>query len=218
MQTIHFQRANQTNLMTKKLLQKKGNKALLSGNFQSAFALFERAFWLDSNDLDTRIGLYLSDMGLDFGQEALGIYEFYQSIVAAEKRSNRHRVQRMILSLIEAFDNKTHKISKAMQHNKNVAMESYDAINYADIKTMLKTKDFKEIYTGLPVNTKLVFGQKSDFYEFLSLLVQHDYIEALLHYIDALPRYDMELIPLIEAANSKLSARNKTKKRHKVSK
>lgn len=215
MQTIQFQR---TNIMTKKLLQKKGTQALLSDDFKGAFYFFESAFWLDTNDLDSRIGLYLADMGMDFGQEAVGIYEFYQSILVNEKRSNKHRIQRMILSLIEAFDNKTHKLSKAMQRSKNAAMESYDAINYADIKTLLKTKDFKEIYSGLPINTKLVFGQKSDFYEFLSLLVQNDYIEALLHYIDSLPKYDMELIPLIEAANNKLSTKNKAKKRHKASK
>lgn len=177
---------------------------MLNGNFQGAFYLFESAFWLDTHDLDSRIGLYLADMGMDFGQEAIGIYDFYQSILSAEKRSNKHRVQRMILSLIEAFDNKTHKLSKAMQRSKNEAMDSYDAISYADIKALLKTKDFKEIYSGLPINTKLVFGEKGDFYEFLSLLVQNDYIEALLHYIDSLPRYDMELIPLIEAANNKL--------------
>ena len=214
MQTIQLQ---QTNIMTKKLLQKKGAKALLNGNFQGAFYLFESAFWLDTHDLDSRIGLYLADMGMDFGQEAIGIYDFYQSILAAEKRSNKHRVQRMILSLIEAFDNKTHNLSKAMQRSKNEAMDSYDAISYADIKPLLKTKDFKEIYSGLPINTKLVFGEKGDFYEFLSLLVQNDYIEALLHYIDSLPRYDMELIPLIEAANNKLK-KNKAKKQQKVSK
>ncbi len=214
MQTIQLQ---PTNIMTKKLLQKKGAKALLNGNFQGAFYLFESAFWLDTHDLDSKIGLYLADMGMDFGQEAIGIYDFYQSILSAEKRSNKHRIQRMILSLIEAFDNKTHKLSKAMQRSKNEAMDSYDAISYADIKALLKTKDFKEIYSGLPINTKLVFGEKGDFYEFLSLLVQNDYIEALLHYIDSLPRYDMELIPLIEAANNKLK-QNKAKKRHKVSK
>lgn len=214
MQTIQLQ---QTNIMTKQLLQKKGAKALLNGNFQGAFYLFESAFWLDTHDLDSRIGLYLADMGMDFGQEAIGIYDFYQSILSAEKRSNKHRVQRMILSLIEAFDNKTHKLSKAMQRSKNEAMDSYDAISYADIKALLKTKDFKEIYSGLPINTKLVFGEKGDFYEFLSLLVQNDYIEALLHYIDSLPRYDMDLIPLIEAANNKLK-KNKAKKQQKVSK
>lgn len=214
MQTIQLQ---QTNIMTKKLLQKKGAKALLNGNFQGAFYLFESAFWLDTHDLDSKIGLYLADMGMDFEQEAIGIYDFYQSILSAEKRSNKHRIQRMILSLIEAFDNKTHKLSKAMQRSKNEAMDSYDAISYADIKALLKTKDFKEIYSGLPINTKLVFGEKGDFYEFLSLLVQNDYIEALLHYIDSLPRYDMELIPLIEAANNKLK-KNKAKKQQKVSK
>ena len=36
MQVIQFQR---TNIMTKKLLQKKGSQALLSGNFQGAFFL-----------------------------------------------------------------------------------------------------------------------------------------------------------------------------------
>lgn len=215
MQVIQFQR---TNIMTKKLLQKKGSQALLSGNFQGAFYLFENAFWMDTNDLDSKIGLYLADMGMDFGQEAIGIYEFYQSILATEKRSNKYHIHRMILSLIEAFDNKTHKLSKAMESSKNVAMESYDAINYADIKALLKTRDFKEIYSGLPINTKLVFGQKSDFYEFLSLLVQNDYVDALLHYIDSLPRYDMELIPLIEAANNKILEKNKAKKRNKASK
>ncbi len=211
MQTIHIQ---QTHTISKKSFQKKGSKNLLSGNFKEAFRMFESAFWLDTNDLDSRIGLYLSDMGMDFGQEAIGIYEFYQSILACEQRSKKYRVQKMILSLIEAFDNKTHSLSKAVQNSKNATMESYDAINYADIKTMLKTQDFKEVYSGLPINTKLVFGQKSDFYEFLSLLVKNDYLDALLNYIDALPKYDMDIIPLLEAANNKLTAKNNKNKKH----
>ncbi len=211
MQTIRLHQAG-TNIISKKSFQRKGIKSLLSANFKEAFNMFENAFWLDTNDLDSKIGLYLADMGMDFGQEAVGIYEFYQSILAYERRSKKHSVQKMILSLIEAFDNKTHSLSKAVQNSKNATMESYDAINYMDIKAMLETQDFKEVYSGLPINTKLVFSQKSDFYEFLSLLVKNDYIDALLNYIDSLPMYDMDIIPLLEAANSKLEAKNNKRK------
>ncbi|RDU62837.1 hypothetical protein CQA53_09010 [Helicobacter didelphidarum] len=212
MQTINI---NTLNSPSKKTLQKKGLKNLLQGDFRRAFDLFQNAFWLDTNDLDTKIGLYLSDMGMDFGQEAIGIYEFYQSVLTCEPRANKHKIQKMILSFIDAFDERTHNLSEAMQNSKNAILESYNAINYADIKTMLKTKNFKEVYSGLPFNTKLVFNKKGDFYEFLTLLVKNDYVDILLNYIDALPKVDNELIPLIEAANHKLEEKNKIKKKEK---
>ena len=214
MQTINVKAIN---MPSKKSLQKKATKSFLEGNFQQSFNLFQNAFWLDTNDLDSKIGLFLSDMGMDFGHDAIGIYEFYQSVLACEPRASKVRIQKMILNLIEAFDNKTHHLFAVMQHNRDAMLEGYDAINYTDIKTLLKTKSFKEIYGGLPFNAKLVFSRKSDFYEFLSLLVKNDYIDALLNYIDALPQYDTELISLIEMANNKLEAKNKLKKVKKIS-
>lgn len=211
MQTILI---NKINIPTKKSIQKKGGKSLLRGDFKHAFYLFQEAFWMDTDDLDSKIGLYLADMGMDFGQEAVGIYEFYQSLLSCEPRANKTRIQRMILSLINAFDERTHNLLAAMQDSKEAVLESYDAINYTDIKTLMKTKDFKEIYSGLPFNTKLVFSKKSDFYEFLSLLVKNDYIEALLNYIDALPKYDMDIIPLIEAAKQKLDSKKAKKSKN----
>ncbi|STQ85890.1 hypothetical protein [Helicobacter muridarum] len=195
------------NSPSKKLLQKKACMYLSQAKFKEAFALFEQAFWLDTSDLDSRIGLYLSDVGLDFGSEAMGIYEFYQSSLAYEPRSNRRRVQKMILQLISAFDNKTHHLSQTMQDSKKAMMESYDAINYSDIKEALNTKDFKEVYSSLCFNTKIIFTHKGDFYEFLSLLIENDYLDISLSYIDSLPRYDMDIIPIIEQASKKINGR-----------
>ncbi|WP_181881895.1 hypothetical protein [Helicobacter sp. MIT 14-3879] len=198
------------NAPSKKLLQRKASSYLSQAKFKEAFTLFEQAFWLDTSDLDSRIGLYLSDVGMDFGAEAIGIYELYQSSLAYEPRANKRRIQKMILQLIEAFDNKTHYLSKTMQDTKKAMMESYDAINYNDIKEMLKTQDFKEVYSNLCVNTKIIFTHKGDFYEFLSLLIKNDYLDISLNYIDSLPRYDIDIIPLIEEASKKMQAKDKT--------
>lgn len=192
------------NSPSKKLLQKKASKYLAQAKFKEAFVLFERAFWLDTSDLDSRIGLYLSDVGLDFGAEAIGIYELYQSSLACEPRSSRHQVQTMILQLIEDFDRKTHHLSRSMQEGKSTLMESYDAISYSDIRELLKVKDFKDIYSSLCLNTRIIFTHKKDFYEFLSLLIKNDYLDISLSYIDSLQQYDLDLIPLIEEARQKV--------------
>ncbi|WP_202392862.1 hypothetical protein [Helicobacter saguini] len=206
MQSINI---NNINLPSKKSLQKKGMKALMSGNFKDAFDIFQNAFWLDSSDLDSKIGLYLADMGLDFGQEAIGIYEFYQSVLGCEPRGNRTKVQKMILGFIKAFDNKTHNLSNAAKSSRDAILEGYDAINYSDIRALLKTKSFKEVYSALPFNAKLMFGKKADFYEFLSLLADNDYIDTLVNYIDSLPIYDLEIMPIIETLTKKLQEKNK---------
>ncbi|WP_181882203.1 hypothetical protein [Helicobacter aurati] len=199
------------NAPSKKLLQRKASLYLSQAKFKEAFALFEQAFWLDTSDLDSKIGLYLSDVGLDFGAEAMGIYEFYQSSLAYEPRANKGRIQQMILQLIKAFDNKTHYLSQTMQDSRKAMMESYDAINYNDIKEVLKTKDFKEVYSSLCCNTKIVFTHKGDFYEFLLLLIENDYLDISLNYIDSLSRYDMDIIPIIEEASKKINNRTAKK-------
>ena len=195
---------NALNAPSKKSLQKKATKSLLKGDFKSSFDLFQRAFWLDTNDLDSIIGLYISDMGMDFGNEAMGIYEFYQSLLSYEPRSHKHKIQNMILSLIEAFDNKTHHLSHVVQSNKEAVIESYNAINYADIKELLKTNSFKDVYSRLPLRTKLVFGKKKDFYDFLCLLANNGYIDMFLNYIDSLPHYDSDIVPIMEMVADKL--------------
>ena len=76
MQTIQLQ---QTNIMTKRLLQKKGAKALLNGNFQGAFYLFESAFWLDTHDLILQLGFILLIWVWILGKRQLAFMTFIKA-------------------------------------------------------------------------------------------------------------------------------------------
>lgn len=203
------------NKQTIKQLQKKGMLALLQGKFQESFKIYEIAYWQDTQDLDSLIGLYLSDIGIDYKYEALNIFDLYQNAIKSNPKSQKKVIQSLILDLIKELDNKINADMSETERREKLVMDSYDSledsISFQDLQLILEKNDFKEIFNYILTNTKLIFYKKSDFYEFLSLLIKNDYLDMSMHYIDNLPKYDEDIVPIIEAANEKLRIRSNLK-------
>lgn len=201
---------------TKRTLQKKAFAMFSKCKFKESFMLYEMAFWLDTSDLDSIIGMYLSDIGIEFPDDAIGIFDAYQVSLKTKPRSEKYFTQKTILKLIQAFDKKNNAITN--NHRKFIEMyethyESHDAISFRDIQELLKTISFKEIYTSVIIKSKLIFSEKNEFYEFLNLLIKNGFPEASMTYIDALPQYDLDIIPIIEEAMSKIQTKAKKRKK-----
>lgn len=190
----------------KRTLIKKGFNAFINGEYKSALGLFSDALFLDKDDMGAKIGLLLSDMATDFPNEANGFYQLYETMLKSQPRSARLKIQYQVLDLIHSFDNNLNKMCSILQDEDNAQAENIDGILYRDFKKMCQEKNFKEVFENLMFSTKIVFTNKNDFCDFLDLLVENNFYEMSLDYIENMPivaMYDKKINQILQKAMDK---------------
>lgn len=204
-----------TDMRTRQTINKNNKKAFeffASKQYSKAFSLFSHNLTLDSQNLESTIGVLLSDMAQDFEEQAIGIYEYYQILLAQE--ISKHNVQKQILETIKGFDQSTNHVFEMLKAIENLRAESIDGILYQDFKKIaLEKLNFREAFEDLMYSTKIIFTNKHDFYEFLHELVDNDYQEISMDYIESIRRniaYDGELEQILQKVV------NDYRKKHKL--
>lgn len=192
-----------TDAHTRQVINKNNKRAfeLFSAKrYDEAFKLFSHNLSLESSNAEAIIGLLLADMAQDFEEQALGLYEYYQILLSQEPSKARAREQ--ILKTIKSFDKSTNNIFSMMKHFEHLRADAINGILYEDFKQIAKEKNsFKEAFEGLIFSTKIIFTNKQEFYEFLNALVDNDYQDMSIEYIESLKKnviYDREIEKILQ--------------------
>ncbi|WP_334082432.1 hypothetical protein, partial [Helicobacter typhlonius] len=177
--------------------------------YKQAFELFSHNLQLDSENTESLIGLLLADMAQDFEEQALGIYEYYQILLSQEISKTKARAQ--ILKTIQSLDKSTNKIFSFLRGIENLRADAIDGILYQDFKRIAKD-NFKRAFEDLIFSTKIIFTNKGDFYEFLNQLVENDYQDMSLEYIESLKKnimYDKEFEKILQKVGNDIHKKHK---------
>lgn len=177
-----------TDIRTRREVNKNNKRAFalfIQKQYKQAFELFSHNLQLDSENTESLIGLLLADMAQDFEEQALGIYEYYQILLSQEISKTKARAQ--ILKTIQSLDKSTNKIFSFLRGIENLRADAIDGILYQDFKRIAKD-NFKRAFEDLIFSTKIIFTNKGDFYEFLNQLVENDYQDMSLEYIESLKK------------------------------
>lgn len=180
---------------------KRGYELFAAKQYDKAFELFSYTLSLEPNNLESTIGVLLSDMAQDFEEQAVGLFEYYQILQTQEV--SKTRVREQVIKAIKNFDNSTSKIFEMMKQFDTLHAESINGILFEDFKHLLRERDFKEVFEDLIFSTKIIFTSKSDFYEFLEILVENDYKDMSLDYIESLRKntfYDEKIEKILQKA------------------
>lgn len=189
---------------------KQGFVLFMAKQYKQAFEIFAHNLQLDSNNTESLIGLLLSDMAQDFEDQALGLYEYYQLLLSQEISKAKARAQ--ILKAIQSFDKSTNGIFALLKNLENLRADSLEGILYQDFKKLAQ-ENFKQTFEDLIFSTKIIFTNKNDFYDFLNQLVENDYQDMSLEYIESLKKnvvYDKEIEKILQKVS------NDNRKKHKI--
>lgn len=190
---------------------KKGFEFLSAKKYQQAYEFFAKNLVLDSDNTESMIGILLADMAIDFEEQALGLYEYYQILLAQE--ISKTQAQKQMLDTIKSFDKSTTKIFDTIKTIEALKADSINGILYEDFKQIAQTKEsFKEAFEDLMFSTKIVFTNKSDFYEFLNYLVDNNYQDISMDYIESLKKnvfYDKEIEQILQKVINDSSKKHK---------
>ena len=169
--------------MKARFVLQKAKKAFMLKKYATAIQLFNDVIIDNPENKEAKLGLLLCDMASDNEEQAQKLFEYYQ-LTKAQKKAD---AEEGIINLINILDKNTNNFVALLNEYEEAQMNDIDGILYSDFKKIANDKnDFKKIFEYAMFSTKIIFTKKSDFYEFLNLLIDNGMSNISMQYIESL--------------------------------
>ncbi|MFT7003062.1 MAG: tetratricopeptide (TPR) repeat protein [Sulfurimonas sp.] len=175
-------------------------------DFKSALEKFAVVLQDFPNSKEAYNGVILSEMALSGEGGAEALFDYYEIL----KDEDKEQADNIMSDILQTMDGTMEKLSEVFAEPIRNRIELEDGILYQDFKSILESgKSFKETFENIMFSTRVIITQKEDFIDFLDNLIENDFAEMALSYLEnALSVYPSdELLRklLKKLAKSKLS-------------
>lgn len=163
------------------LLLQRAEHEFLKGDFVNAL----RSYGLILKDYpsldEAKVGVYLSDLGIESEEEAQALFDYYQVI-----KSEKENAVDIIDGLLETLDTSKHQLEELLLQPMEEQVEYGDGIRYSDFMELVKVRgSFKKTFEDIMFSTKVVISNKDEFMHFVKQLSEEGFDEMALGYLDA---------------------------------
>ncbi|MEY3091031.1 MAG: hypothetical protein RL113_1347 [Pseudomonadota bacterium] len=163
------------------LLLQRAENEFLQGEYAKAL----RSYGLILKDYpsldEAKIGVYLSDLGIESEEEAQALFDYYQMI-----KSEKANAVEIIDDLIANLDTSKHKLQALLAEPLEEQIEYGDGIRYSDFQALVESRgDFKKAFEDIMFSTKVIITNKDEFIDFITQLTKEGFDEMALGYLDA---------------------------------
>ncbi|MEA2047977.1 MAG: hypothetical protein U9O64_05955 [Campylobacterota bacterium] len=181
--------------ISQNLLLKRAENEFLKGDYVNAL----RSYGLILKDYpaldEAKVGVYLSDLGIESEEEAQALFDYYQLI-----KSEKENAVDIIDGLIETLDTSKYQLDELLVKPVEEQIEYADGIRYSDFMDLVKSRgSFKKAFEDIMFSTKVVITNKEEFIDFVKLLSKEGFDEMVLSYLDASSKLfgnDQEILAL----------------------
>ena len=154
----------------------------------------------DHPDLgEARVGVYLSDLGLESEDDAQALFDYYQVI-----KTEQEDAVEVIDNLIHTLDNSKNSLQELLIDPLKEQADYEDGIRYEDFMQFVASRgDFKEAFEDIMFSTKVVITNRDEFIDFIKHLLTEGFQEMALNYLDAASNAfgdDQEILALYHMA------------------
>lgn len=167
--------------VSKEILLQRAENEFLEENFVNA--LRDYGILLKDYPMmdEAKVGVYLSDLGIESSEEALALFDYYQ--VIKEEKENAVEI---IDSLIRSLDNSKESIQELLIDPLEEQIEYSEGIRYSDFSKLVESRgSFRKTFEDIMFSTKVVITNKDEFIDFVSRLTEEGFDEMALSYLDA---------------------------------
>jgi len=190
------------NKVNQDLLLQRAEREFLKGDYINAL----RSYGLILKDYPTldeaKIGVYLSDLGVESEEEAQALFDYYQVI-----KSEKENAVDIIDGLIENLDSSKQQIQELLVDPVKEQVEYSDGIRYSDFLLLVESRgSFKKTFEDIMFSTKVVITNKDEFIDFVTQLSNEGFGEMALGYLDASSQLfgnDQEILALYHVVSGK---------------
>jgi tetratricopeptide (TPR) repeat protein len=163
-----------------KLLQR-AEKEFLQGDYRMALQTYGLLLKDYPTLEEAKVGVYLSDLGIESDDEAQALFDYYQ--VIKEEKENAADI---IDGLIESLSSMKMQLGELLADPVQEQVEYGDGIHYSDFMALVKSRgSFKKAFEDIMFSTKVVITDKDQFIDFVTRLAKEGFDEMALKYLDA---------------------------------
>jgi tetratricopeptide (TPR) repeat protein len=150
-------------------------------DYKTALQKFAEVLQNDPNSKEAYNGVILSEMALSGEGDAEALFDYYEIL----QEENKEEADRIISEILESMDGTLETLSELFNQPLQEKIEFENGILYSDFKKLLQEgADFKETFENIMFSTRVIITDKADFLDFLERLVEHDFKEMALTYLE----------------------------------
>jgi propanediol dehydratase large subunit len=132
--------------------------------------------------IEAKIGVYLSDLGMESSEEAQALFDYYQ-VIRIEKDIDALEV---IENLIDTLHSSKRSLQELLLNPIEEQIEYADGIRYEDFIKLVEARgSFKRAFEDIMFSTKVIITQKEEFIDFIKHLATQGFKETALYYLDS---------------------------------
>ncbi|MEA3455643.1 MAG: hypothetical protein U9R26_03965 [Campylobacterota bacterium] len=167
--------------MNKNSLLKRAEAQFVNGEYRQSLQSYGLLL-KDHPDLgEARVGVYLSDLGLESEDDAQALFDYYQVIKAEQDDAVE-----IIDNLIHTLDNSKNSLQELLVDPLKEQADYEDGIRYEDFMQLVTSRgDFKRAFEDIMFSTRVVITNRDEFIDFIRHLSTEGFQEMALNYLDA---------------------------------
>jgi len=163
------------------LLLQRAEKEFLEGDYRMALQTYGLLLKDYPTMEEAKVGVYLSDLGIESEEEAQALFDYYQVI-----KKEKENAADIIDGLIESLSATKLKLNELLVDPIQEQVEYGDGIRYSDFLDLVKSRgSFKKAFEDIMFSTKVVIADKDQFIDFVTKLAEEGFDEMVLNYLDA---------------------------------
>lgn len=172
----------------KKLTQAK--ESFSKAEFKDALEKFASVLQSFPNSKEAYNGVILSEMAMSGEGGAEALFDYYEIL----KEEDKEQADEIMGNILQNIDGTLEQLSEVFADPIRDRIEQEDGILYQDFKNIVDSgKSFKETFENIMFSTRVIITQKEDFIDFLDKLIEHDFTDMALSYLEnALSVYPSE--------------------------
>ena len=149
--------------------------------YKTALEKFAMVLQNYPNSKEAYNGVILSEMAMSGEGGAEALFDYYEILKDEDKESADSIMEEVLKNLNGSLD----KLSEVFAEPLRDRIELEDGILYQDFKAILDDgADFKETFENIMFSTRVIITQKDDFVDFLERLIEHDFAQMALSYLE----------------------------------
>jgi len=150
-------------------------------DFKHALEQFAIVLQNYPNSKEAYNSVILAEMALSGEGGAEALFDYYEILKDEDKES----ADRIMEDILQNMDGSLEKLAEVFSEPLRDRLELEDGILYQDFKTIIEGgESFKETFENIMFSTRVIITKKEDFIDFLDNLIDHDFAEMALTYLE----------------------------------
>ena len=167
-------------------LLNEANKYFLEKNYNQALFIYSAL----SNEFPQNKEYPLYAMFCDIANEdeakAQSLFDYFD----VAKNDNLDEAIAYVRGIIDAYDGDMNKMMDVLKDLSTSTVDSLDAIKYEDFKKLVDSRgSFRQAFEDIMFSTKVAIESKTDFFDFVSDLIDNGFDSTAYSYLDGFTQY-----------------------------